>query len=71
MRKDTYTPAGLPTHEEIMKMFPDTNFVHIFDPRDIKEMNRRKEKKTFQPLRHELYSVNPDFNGVYSDPENR
>lgn len=45
--------------------------IEIIDKRDIKEFNRRMRKKTCQPLRNELYSVNPDFNGVYSDPQNR
>lgn len=45
--------------------------VQITDKRDIKEMNRRIKKGTGQPLRDELYSVNPNFNGIYSDPQNR
>lgn len=61
----------LPTHDEIMKMFPDDNVVEITDERDVQEIIRRELKKTVQPCKYELYSVNPCFNGVYSDPENR
>ena len=43
----------------------------ITDKRDIKEFNRRIKKNKCQPLRDELYSVNSNFNGVYSDPQNR
>lgn len=65
MKKDKYTK--LPTHDEIMAMFPDDNFVNITDKRDIEEIINRKIAKTMQPFRNELYSVNPNFNGVYTD----
>ena len=47
------------------------NLVKITDKRDIDEINRRKKKNTCHPKRDELYSVNPNFNGIYSDEENR
>jgi len=61
----------LPTHEEVMRMYPNENVITLTDPRDIVEMERRINKKTFQPRKDELYSCNPNFNGVYSDPHNR
>ena len=47
------------------------NLLKITDKRDIDEINRRKKKNTCHPKRDELYSVNPNFNGIYSDEENR
>ena len=43
-----------------------SNFVHVTDPRDIEEIKKRKRLKTFMPPKNELYSVNPNFDGVYS-----
>lgn len=54
-----------------LKAFTIGYDVQITDKRDIKEMNRRIKKGTWQPLRDELYSINPKFNGIYSDPKNR
>lgn len=45
----------------------DENHVSITDPRDIAEIERRKKLKLTQPARNELYSVNPNFDGKYSD----
>lgn len=42
--------------------------VIITDQRDIDEINRRKQAKTCGPGRDELYSVNPNFNGIYTGP---
>lgn len=67
MRTERIHPL-LPTHDEIMEMFPDGNFINITDIRDIKEIERRKKTKTCQPYRDELYSINPNFNGIYTDP---
>lgn len=66
MEKNT---SLLPSHDEIMKMFPidPSQIVNISDHRDIKEMNRRMKAKTCQPFRNELYSINPNFNGIYTD----
>lgn len=47
------------------------HLVKITDKRDIDEINRRKKKNTCHPKRDELYSVNKNFNGIYSDEENR
>ena len=57
----------LPTHDEVMAMYPSDNVVNITDQRDIDEINRRKKLKLWQPDKNELYSVNPDFNGIYTD----
>lgn len=46
---------------------PINSLIKITDDRDVYELERRKAKKTFQPPRNELYSVNPHFNGIYSD----
>lgn len=58
----------LPTHDEIIEMFPPENLVNITDIRDIEEIERRKIVQTCQPFRDELYSVNPSFDGIYTDP---
>lgn len=60
-----------PTNEEIESMFQSHDVIKITDERDREEIKRRKLKKTFQPSRDELYSCNPDFDGVYSDPQCR
>lgn len=52
-------------------VFRGTNTIKITDPRDIAEIERRKKLKSFGPARNELYTFNPEFNGIYSDPENR
>jgi len=58
---------------ELMKKYPDMfpQNIKITDTRDIAEIERRKQKCTVQPMLNELYSVNPNFNGIYSDHENR
>ena len=53
------------------KIFTLYKFRTMTDKRDIDEINRRKKKNTCHPKRDELYSVNPNFNGIYSDEENR
>jgi len=62
-------------NNDSLLIYPPEMFVEpeiqIIDKRDIKEFKRRMKKHTCQPLRNELYSVNPSFNGVYSDPQNR
>lgn len=56
----------LPTHEEVMDMYPSNNYVILTDERDIAEFNRRMDNGICQQKREELYSVNPDFDGVYT-----
>ena len=55
-----------PTHEEVMNMFPSSNHVVLTDERDITELNRRMNSGLCQQKKEELYSVNPDFDGVYT-----
>lgn len=42
-----------------------------WDKRDIAEIERRKERGGFQPPKEELYTFNPDFNGIYTDENNK
>ena len=44
------------------------NYIDLTDERDIIEIERRKKAKTCFPYRDELYSVNKNFNGIYTDP---
>jgi hypothetical protein len=50
---------------DLINNFP--GLLKITDKRDIKEIKRRINVKTFQPNRDELYSVNPEFDGKYTD----
>lgn len=62
---DRYTK--LPSHDEVMAMYPNDYVIKITDDRDIIELERRRKANMFQPSIDELYSVNPDFNGIYED----
>jgi len=62
---------SIPIYDSSECVHPSSNQVCITDKRDINEIDRRMKKQSRQPLRDELYSVNPDFDGIYSHPENR
>lgn len=66
MKRQSYEKI-LPSDSLISNIYD----IEITDQRDVEEMKRRKAKKTCHPLKDELYSVNPNFDGNYSDPENR